>query len=107
MAERQPLKVRTNDYRYFEVRVVPHREISAHIRRCPGCVKSWRKGETVYGLVCHVSNICFLWERQSAKNWLDTVIHEALHMQFPSMSEQRVEDAANFIARLQRALGPR
>lgn len=107
MAERRSTRLRTNDYRYFEVRVVPHKEISAHIRRCPTCRKSRRKGEFLFGIVCPRSNTCFIWERQSAKNWHDTVLHEGLHMQFPEMSEQRVADAANFLARLQNALGPK
>lgn len=53
--------------------------------------------EKALGLA-HSDGLIEIDPRQPAREWLDTIIHELLHMAFPEMSEEEVAKSATFIA---------
>jgi hypothetical protein len=56
--------------------------------------------EGAVGLAYQGENLIEIDPRQTSKDYLDTLIHETLHILFPEMSEYRVGKTANVITKI-------
>lgn len=56
------------------------------------------KGNSVYGLSYDEDSLVEIDPRQPPKDYLDTLIHETLHIIFPEWTEMQVFDLASFLA---------
>lgn len=65
--------------------------------RKPKIVERKLGRERAAGQAWHGENLVEVDPRQTPKDYLGTVVHELLHLQFPELSEGEVEKAEEFI----------